>query len=408
MKKTIFILFIVIYLPAGLHSQWVQQNSGVNVTLWAVFFADQNTGYAVGDTILKTTNGGTNWTPLTGYGSSIYFLNPDTGFVGYSNGSFGGIGKTTNGGINFVITNLGLQAANSISFINSLTGWAAFGIQGTGYIYQTTNGGISWFQVTSSDGQIYVRFFNANTGYAEGYYSGLKKSTDGGVSWTIVPQGRMGVAVYAVDTNIVYQASVNGHIYRTTNSGTSWDTLQSGVTSSIWSLSFPNSATGYAVGGYNNQIILGTTNGGNNWVNLGSVNSSGLQSVYFINPSIGWAVGDNGTIIKTYNGGGLVGLRPVSEQIPSDFHLYQNFPNPFNPETKIKFDVPPGKNKEVVPVKFVIYDILGNQVEQLVNEILNPGSYEVSWNASSFPSGIYFARLQTGNRTETIKMALLK
>jgi len=407
MKKIFFILLILLSPQAISYSQWVQQNSGINGTLYYVFFANQNTGYSIGEALLKTTNGGTNWTSLTGSGTCIYFLNPDTGFLGYSVGTNSGIGKTTNGGLNFTITNLSLGSANSISFINALTGWAAFGIQGFGNIYKTTNGGINWFNVNTTQGQTYVKFFNANTGYAEGYYYGLRKSTDGGLTWSFVPQGAMGVVVYAIDTNIVYQASYSGHIYRTTNSGTSWDTLQRGVTTSVWSFSFPNSATGYAVGGYtNNQIILCTTNGGNNWVNTGAVNSSGLNSVCFINPSTGWAVGDNGTILKTTNGGGLVGIQPLSEQIPPDFHLYQNFPNPFNPETKIKFDLPPEKNKEAV--KLVIYDILGNQIEQLVNELLDPGSYEVLWNASSFPSGIYFARVQTGNRTETIKMALLK
>lgn len=175
----------IIYPQSG----WFQQYPGTSKSFRHVFFVNQNTGYIAGDTVMKTTNGGENWIFLTGYGSSIHFINPDTGFIGLSNGSEHGVGKTTNGGLNWVITTLYPGSAFSISFINAMTGWAAFGIQGNGYIYKTTDGGLNWVNYYNADGQIYVKFLNSNTGYAEGYITGLRKSTDGGLNWTVVPHG---------------------------------------------------------------------------------------------------------------------------------------------------------------------------------------------------------------------------
>jgi hypothetical protein len=96
-------------------------------------------------------------------------------------------------------------------------------------------------------------------------------------------------------------------------------------------------------------------------------------------------------------------------QIPNSFKLFQNYPNPFNPVTKIKFDIPVdsrirGNDRVVLKV----YDILGKEIETLVNEKLNPGTYELTFNASQFPSGVYFYRLQAGDYNETKRMILLK
>ena len=104
--------------------------------------------------------------------------------------------------------------------------------------------------------------------------------------------------------------------------------------------------------------------------------------------------------------------------------MRQNYPNPFNPETKIKFDIPRGSpirafgddNGRGSPtgafgddkVVLKVYDILGKEIETLVNEKLQPGTYEVTFNASQYPSGVYFYRLITESFIDTKKMILLK
>jgi hypothetical protein len=94
--------------------------------------------------------------------------------------------------------------------------------------------------------------------------------------------------------------------------------------------------------------------------------------------------------------------------VPSEFKLYQNYPNPFNPVTKIRFDIPSNVKREKSNVKLVIFDVTGREIAVLVNQQIETGSYEVEWNASNYPSGVYFYKLTAGDYTETKKMILLK
>jgi hypothetical protein len=96
-------------------------------------------------------------------------------------------------------------------------------------------------------------------------------------------------------------------------------------------------------------------------------------------------------------------------EIPLKSGLYPNYPNPFNPVTKIKFELSQtedGKHKSVT--KLIIYDISGKEVQTLVNETLPPGVYEIDFNGSGVSSGIYFYKLTTGEFNETGKMILMK
>lgn len=116
------------------------------------------------------------------------------------------------------------------------------------------------------------------------------------------------------------------------------------------------------------------------------------------------------SITLTLNGvcGQPIGIVPVSGEVPRGFSLFQNYPNPFNPVTKIKFDIPPGENRGSFITKLIIYNILGREISILVNEHLQPGKYEVTFDAGNLPSGIYFYRLTGGGYTETKKMLLVK
>ncbi len=88
---------------------------------------------------------------------------------------------------------------------------------------------------------------------------------------------------------------------------------------------------------------------------------------------------------------------------PEEFYLSQNYPNPFNPTTKINYQLP-----ELSFVTLKVYDVLGTEIEALVDEEKPVGTYELSWNAEGLPSGVYFYRLQAGSFVETKKMVLMK
>jgi len=87
----------------------------------------------------------------------------------------------------------------------------------------------------------------------------------------------------------------------------------------------------------------------------------------------------------------------------NSFQLHQNYPNPFNPETSIRFSIPTSEN-----VELNVYNILGQKVSLLINEQKAQGEYEIKFNASNLPSGIYIYSLRAGNVFETRKMLLVK
>ena len=116
----------------------------------------------------------------------------------------------------------------------------------------------------------------------------------------------------------------------------------------------------------------------------------------------------NGVI---YGDTSLVNIVNVSTEIPEKFELSQNYPNPFNPMTKLKFQMP---NSGFAILK--IYNALGSEIQTLVNQSLSPGTYEVNWDASAYPSGVYYYMIKAGDPStgsgqvfkETKKMVLIK
>jgi hypothetical protein len=93
----------------------------------------------------------------------------------------------------------------------------------------------------------------------------------------------------------------------------------------------------------------------------------------------------------------------IDNTVPKNFTVQQNYPNPFNPSTNISFSIV-GTND----VSLKIQDVLGREVATLVNQTLTQGTYSVKWDATSFPSGVYFYTVRAGNALETRRMILTK
>ena len=163
--------------------------------------------------------------------------------------------------------------------------------------------------------------------------------------------------------------------------------------------------------------IYMSTNGGTDWELQFSNDEFRLYSLFFVDNQIGWTVGSSGAILKT-NTGGISFIDDKNYKVPNEYILNQNFPNPFNPSTKIKYSVTKLSN-----VTIKVYDVLGNEIETLVNEEKQTGVYELTWYAESLPSGVYFYQLKavpTGRQAgdlstgsgqsfvETKKMILLR
>ncbi len=103
--------------------------------------------------------------------------------------------------------------------------------------------------------------------------------------------------------------------------------------------------------------------------------------------------------------GNAIGINIISTETPESFVLSQNYPNPFNPVTKIRFSI---SGSSVTQTFLSVYDLLGREVQVLVNKQLQPGTYEANWDASAYPSGVYYYRLGTETYSKTKKMVLIK
>jgi hypothetical protein len=109
------------------------------------------------------------------------------------------------------------------------------------------------------------------------------------------------------------------------------------------------------------------------------------------------------SLASNFTTGNLTGITQINSNIPDGYKLYTNYPNPFNPSTRIRFDLRSGSD-----VNLVVYDILGKVVNEVLNQNLSPGSYEVEWSAENLTSGVYLYRLTTKEFTDTKKMILSK
>jgi len=432
--KKIFFIFIIncarVALLAPLLitnciSQWQVVSTSGNE---AVNFPSNDTGYSTANGITKKTiNGGVNWSTLSGGNlTGIYFINNLTGWVvGYP----GYIGKTTTGG-SFVQQTTGVSdRLNDVFFINDNTGWVVGGDFGTERIFKTTNGGTNWIAKSSgtANKMFAVYFIDAFTGWSVGGPSSPKiiKTTNGGDNW-FLQSTTVGTPLYSVmfaDANTGWAVAgyLGGEtIIKTTNGGANWFSQSSGDTRYLRECYVINVNKAFAVG-QGGKLIM-TTNGGDNWVVQTTGSNVELWSIDFVNDTVGYAIGNN-VVLKTTNGG-VVFVNNNNSHIPEDYKLYQNYPNPFNPSTTIRFSIPLWRGVSAdggrgVLVKVTIYNIPGREITTLVNELLQPGTYSVTWpaptgNAVNQPSGVYYYKIEiveTTRRvvfTETKKMVLLK
>jgi ligand-binding sensor domain-containing protein len=146
---------------------------------------------------------------------------------------------------------------------------------------------------------------------------------------------------------------------------------------------------------------------GSNWEAIdtsgSSLSSAGTLMCIAIDESDNKWIGTLRGGLFVFNEGGIVSVEENLSVHPTEYNLFQNYPNPFNPTTTIKYSVPQSSD-----VLIKVFDVLGSEVETLVNEEKPVGSYEINWNAENLPSGVYFYQLQAGDFVETKKMVLLR
>ncbi len=445
MRKILYIIPLILFsftFTGGPPQGWYQQSMPFlnNEPISDIIFLDSLTGFAVtgdgspNDTnfILKTTNGGDNWViKFSAYRDffKIHFINNTTGFAcGGFNVVGGGLFKTTDGGESWNP----LNSPSSIEFrdmsiLSNDTLWLVGSSAIDGGVFHTTNGGSNWTQQLNlgSQNPSKIYMYDANTGYiSNSSTSYLRKTTNGGINWDVVSGATGFTDIQFLDANTGWKARGGTNIQRTTDGGQNW-TIQeltpkgpNIVFSRVSELSILNKDTiwGFGRSEYitqGNQIrgmIHLTTDGGKTWgFQLPDTNiliPSYRQGI-FVNKFNGWAYANTPTGVHTVTGGNdttiYLSIQTLSSEIPESFKLHQNYPNPFNPVTNIVYDI-----KIKSEVKLTIYDISGKQINRLVNQTQQPGTYKYTFDGSGLPSGIYLYRLQTESFTETKKMTLVK
>ena len=225
-----------------------------------------------------------------------------------------------------------------------------------------------------------------------------------------------GVSQHPVFSNTAYAymegfSSPGQKIYKTTNTGVNWVNITGNLPNAAFSGLVPHPTNSNIIVAGTNIGMFKTTNGGANWFTWtnGMPDATIISDLTWvdstaINGKFNVVIGTFGRSMWTreINGDDLTGITPVNN-LPAEFKLEQNYPNPFNPATTIKFSLPSQDN-----VQLKIYDIMGREVETLVNENMQAGIHEIKFDGSNLSSGVYFYKTTTSRFTDIKKMVLVK
>ncbi len=400
-----------------------------------------------GSKMIKSTDAGINWdsTIFPVRLNSISFPDLNTG---YMTGAQGKIFKSTNKGATWITQ--ATPTTDSLvdcCFLNALTGYV-IGYNGT--LLKTNNGGGNNFTISG-----FVRYSDNNQPATDGYVKAFKLDVstgniiifdsaqiqnDGSYTLSNVPQDSLDIGVYPNSTTnndwvITYYPSTTywqgaTTLYPTGNltninvgairlTSTTNNNSVNGKVMRLTDAQIGNlkDAVLYAKSG--NTFVRCGVSDGNGVYHLPSLPAGNLKIICnrigFTNDSAMVTVTSSSNIdsINFHLYRVSVGIKQISSVVPSEYKLYQNYPNPFNPSTIIRYQITPltppfGKGGTGGFVTLKVYDILGKEVATLVNNKQIPGVYEVTWEASQYPSGIYFYRLISGDFSETKKMLMIK
>lgn len=395
--------------------------------------------------IQTSTNNGFNWQQ----GNSGIIAQRVNAFTSLGNNLFagseyGGVFRSLNEGASWVQVNSGLQNIN----VKHMASTSSAIFAGGNGIYRSTNSGTNWVEVsnpfvrnygliTTPDNKIFairdfspaclvstnngdnwtsvsvanpepfgysLIFSSGNNIYLDGNYK-LHASTDNGITWNgyATPDSfyvSMGAASGSNVLAMMEKFSEPDRMYKSSNNGVTWAQV-----------TMPSTNV-YSLTGKDNIFFAATSEGvflskdyGATWINRNqgyvSGNNSFPYALYFFNNNV--YMGTHAKSVYKRNYSDIIGIKNISSVTPDKFLLSQNYPNPFNPATKINFSLP---LKSFVRLK--VYNSLGKEVANLVNENLQSGIYEYSFNGQSLTSGIYFYKLETDNFSETKKMMLIK
>ena len=392
-------------------SGWIQTNWPASNSFFSLYTSQDKVFARIWDSLnggrmFLTTDDGTNWTQIGSADSSIDILSivmlDSKILAGTWNGFFQSTddGKTWN-----AVTPMGIPADTPILSIVMINSTLFAGI--TGGIYKSLDNGSTWTEVSSGipvDARITSIVASGNAIFTGSAGSGVFKSTNGGTSWTAINSGLadphisqlsiLGSRLFAVTLTSVFISD---------NSGTRWAADNSGL----------ENVNCFVV--VNDRLFAGTDDNGVHLSVDSGVTWTSFSSGIPADTRI-WSMAVSGDSIFAGTSSGVWVTSSPTEvkvereiSVPLTFTLKQNFPNPFNPSTTIQYALPYRSY-----VRLRIFNMLGQLVQELVNNEQSAGYQSVTWDAN-VASGIYFYRLEATHErnpndrfVETKKMILLR
>jgi photosystem II stability/assembly factor-like uncharacterized protein len=400
--KIIILCIIIFTIQIKVFSQWEASNKGLGNGTVGALYADSDTLYACTTFgVYKSTDLGDNWFKI---GNGLPAVTNFYSFVRSGNflitgGDSQGIWQSSDNGSNWIQIKTGADSDEYIQsfYTDSNNIYAAIGY--TSAIWIKSTNAINSLQTVTGVTRLGSLLF------ATHLTLGLYLSTDNGTIWTLQP-GLIG----AQDKNAIITignkmcVATNTGIFYSADTGKIWtQTLSSGVITGFGK----NSTELYAVG----ELLYKSYDDGLTWT---QVDDNGLPGTIW--NTIQFA--GNYAFVNYYGSG--VYRRLVSEitSINNDqknitgreFRLFQNYPNPFNPSTTIKYAIPKAEY-----VRLKVYDILGNEVANLVDVNQQAGYYEINFDGTHLPigkaglsSGLYIYSITAGSNNSIRKMLMLK
>ncbi len=374
-------------------------NLFMNEDIKDIFFINEKIGFAIDDfSVHKTIDGGVKWNRLGGlpyYLKTIYFLDNMRGFLGGQNNE---ILATVDGGSIWIkrpisgLTDSSFTSIEGFFFVNDSVGYA-----NSSGIYKTDNHGLEWRQIVPF-GTLKLFFINPLNGYmfrAEKFYF----TSDSGNTWlqrAELPPDNYD-DLYFLDSLRGFATGFS-RLFFTNDGGFSWQLL-SGVNNFYFgSFCWLTQQHAFLLG----NRIYETLDSGVSWNDITDNIGTGFAKMHAPSSTIGYGGGELGLILK-YEDTTIVSVDAKKEQ-PIHNLLLNNYPNPFNNSTIIKFISPYSSYGTIK-----IYNILGEQTEILFSDFIESNKeYKIEMSSNKFSSGIYICRLQTQRMEKTIKIIIIK
>lgn len=320
--KSLLVLLLVA-IPAFAQGTWARQPAGTMAWLHAVFFVDQNRGWAVGSkgTVLQTVDGGNTWKPRGAATNDvvrdIFFSDGNNGWLVCEVNAYelktkeqprAYLMKTTDAGEHWKripIEGIDVEAVLVRAvFSRNGRGWI-FGE--AGLIYTTHDSGDTWTKLQSPTRRLLLggAFVDDDRGWIVGAGATIIQTSDGGETWyqPSLPQVEKSTRFTAttfIDNRKGWAVGSGGSVYQTTNGGRTWQRQQSTVEVDLFDVKFIDALEGWAVGA--EGTIIHTSDGGEHWTAERSGTEHPLERVFFTSRDRGWAVGFGGTVVAYQRG----------------------------------------------------------------------------------------------------------